>query len=336
MEHKLPCDMPPITSYPSIANSLSVLWSHKEVTMSWLASEYIQLVGRKREHWKFKMTGTFYEHGSTSTNIGCPFLETLRLNREVLAFNHKSFYEFVKYCVDNNYYIHVWLDWFYIPKNSFFKTTQRIHPTFIYGYDDIKNEVIIRDFFDGKYKEMRVLSQDLEKSYDAILAVEKRLYMTEIVTLYKYRETEYNINLQKIIRDYQDYINSEDGYRIYKNDNVYATVGFSFGISYYDVLDHLIKEFSLDIRSFHVLVDHKIMQIHRIKYLHENGHLHNGELLIKMSEELKNDCEILRNRILKLVITEDKNQIEKLVELNAGIKIKDKLLAKNIYANIII
>ena len=335
MENKLLCVTPPITSYPSIANQLSVLWAHKEATMPWLASEYIQLVSRKKEHWKFKMAGTFYEHGGTGANFGCPFLEMLKLNREIIDFEHRSLFDFIKYCIDRNYYIRIWLDWFYIPGSSYYQVESYPHPTFIYGYNDDTEEIIAADFYIGKYKEVHISKETLEKAYEAIMLPEKRLHMTEVVSLYKYRDIQCNINLQKIIRDYQDYVNSEDGYRIYKNDPDFANVGFSFGISFYDVLNYLIKEAVFDRRPFQVLLDHKVMQDYRIRYLDENGYLNNGEILLKMSGQLTKNCEILRNMILKLAYTGDKTQSENAIKFNTELKTMDKLLAKNIIANVV-
>ena len=335
MENKLLCVTPPITSYPSIANQLSVLWAHKEDTMPWLASEYIQLVSRKKEHWKFKMAGTFYEHGGTGANFGCPFLEMLKLNREIIDFEHRSLFDFIKYCIDRNYYIRIWLDWFYIPESSLYQKENYPHPTFIYGYDDDKEEIIAADFYMRKYKEIRISNIILDQAYKSVMMPEKRLHMTETVSLYKYRDIQCNVNLQKIIRDYQDYVNSEDGYRIYKNDPDYANVGFSFGISFYDVLDYLIKDAKFDFRPFQVLLDHKVMQDYRLRYLNENGYISNGEILIQMSEKLTKNCEILRNKILKIIYANDQTGIDDAIKYNAKLKTMDKLLAKNIIANVV-
>lgn len=52
MKMCLPIEEPPITSFPEIANTLSVLWRHKENVIPWLSDRFIQLVIRPN----FKLT----------------------------------------------------------------------------------------------------------------------------------------------------------------------------------------------------------------------------------------------------------------------------------------
>ena len=40
---QLPIAMPPITSYPFVADLLAVLWAHKSLTAPWIFERYIQL-----------------------------------------------------------------------------------------------------------------------------------------------------------------------------------------------------------------------------------------------------------------------------------------------------
>lgn len=50
---------PPITTYPSIANVLSLLWREPDAIMPWLSGHFIQLIVRSsHEH----IYGDFYDH----------------------------------------------------------------------------------------------------------------------------------------------------------------------------------------------------------------------------------------------------------------------------------
>ena len=50
---------PPITTYPSIANILSLLWDRKDNIMPWFVDHFIQLVVRPNHEDTF---GDFYDH----------------------------------------------------------------------------------------------------------------------------------------------------------------------------------------------------------------------------------------------------------------------------------
>ena len=55
----LPVEQPPITSFPTIANTLSILWGHKEKVLPWLSDRLIQLVVRPN----YDLVNTdFYDH----------------------------------------------------------------------------------------------------------------------------------------------------------------------------------------------------------------------------------------------------------------------------------
>lgn len=101
MRKVLTCEYPPITSYPLIANMLSVLWAYKKDTINWISDRFIQLVGHKQKITGQSGIGTFYEY-ETSYNrpmfLSCPYLYVSRIDRTILNHCKFSFLTFVKYC----------------------------------------------------------------------------------------------------------------------------------------------------------------------------------------------------------------------------------------------
>lgn len=153
--HKtLLCPYPPITSYPLIANMMSAIWSYKENVLPWVCDRFINLVGRKSSNSKYTLLGTFYEY-ELSNNlpmfVACPFLEQSRIQRTLLNYKNQKLTDFIKYCIENDFFVHVCLDRFYISNSPDFNVRHFYHPTFIYGYDETLGVVKTRDFYDSGY-----------------------------------------------------------------------------------------------------------------------------------------------------------------------------------------
>lgn len=332
----LPISNPIITSYPLIANMLSVLGLHQENTSPWLYDRFIQLIGRKTARSKFPLPGNFYDYEigyNLPMFISCPFLKISRFEYFFIDKNGIDFSEFIIQCIDEGYYLHLCLDQFFISDSINYKKRHFNHPTFLYGYNKDSKEIFIKDFYEVGYKNYTIGFEEIDNAYKNVLNNDNLRDFQTIVSTIKYKDYEHKFNINKVIRDYNDYLTGEDGSRVYKNDAMYGEMGFSFGIKYYDVLDYKIKESIYDIRPFHVLFDHKVLQESRIKYMLNNNYLQNNTEILKYATELKENALLLRNLILKekIVTSNDKS---KLLQLCSNIKYNDtefvQLLLKNI------
>ena len=337
MKKILPCAIPPITSYPLIANMMSVLWLHKEETLPWIADRFIQLIGRKKNSWLATAAGTFYEY-ETGYNrpmfLSCPYLYCSRIDRKLLNYQKFSFVNFIKFCIDNNSYLHGGLNQYHFSDSPTYHSEHYTHPTFIYGYDDLEKKIYIRDFFKDKYRDSYSLYDEAELSfldveYDALQEFLK------YITIFSYRNVFYNVNISKIVRDYTEYLNATDTRSIYSDDYVYKSAETLYGLAYYDLLDFNFSNLrKIDLRAFHVLVDHKVIQDVRIKYLIESNHLNNGDLIIDMNNNLHNQCLFLRNLAIKGLVSKDQRVALKGKEYCRIIREEDSELVAKILENI--
>ena len=85
----------------------------------------------------------------------------------------------------------------------------------------------------------------------------------------------------------------------------------TFGVEVYDrALERIEKQMAkdepdFDIRALHIMYDHKVLMLERIKYLMANGYLNYDEDLIKSYEEVVKNILAARNLLIKISISED-------------------------------
>jgi hypothetical protein len=90
-----------------------------------------------------------------------------------------------------------------------------------------------------------------------------------------------------------------------------------FGVNVYDaVLNQIKKQLTaedpdFDIRALHLVYDHKILMIERLKYLMEKGYLDYDNEILESYNEVVNHMLTARNLLIKSSITGNVNCIER-------------------------
>lgn len=311
MQICLPVEYPPITSFPYIANSLSILWVNKDKVLPWICD---QLVIRP-EHPLTR--SDFYENADTDNYIlpgnYCPFLGWLRNNQTTA--NFYQFTDYIEYQIKQGYYLEACLDAFYLSCTENFNNEHFIHQTFIYGFDSKRRHVFISDFYDNSKYVRKIVSYDeINQSIEGI---------DYFINLYKYEDFDYKININLLKTATEDYINGRDSmnkfqysYQSYNKDVLY-------GINFYNyILDVFIKEEYIDIRPFHILYDHKIIMNIRLEYLKTLGIYDNNDI-IDLNNSLIDQTNILRNMVIKYNITRDNDIKDKICRKCFSIKESD-------------
>ena len=118
----------------------------------------------------------------------------------------------------------------------------------------------------------------------------------------------YDLDLELIKSNLKEYLNSMDSknhFRMMRNRFNDTT----FGIKVYDrVLAQIDKQLhkaepDFDIRALHVMYDHKVLMLERIKYLMNNGALKYNQQTIDEYATVVTNMLAARNLLLKISIT---------------------------------
>lgn len=308
----LPVEQPPITTYPFIANSFSMLWLKKDKTLPWICNHFIQLTYRPN-HPDAK--ADFYDNSDFDHFITplylCPFLGWLKLNRETMGCS--NFTNYVEKQITNGYYIEACLDNYYLSCSNNYLKNHFIHSTFIYGFDHDNQQIFISDFYDNGAYSRKIVSYD-----EVNQGINTNNYF---IILFKYEDFDYNFNIDLLSLFLNDYVEAKDSLRRFCFSSAQRNQGIKFGIEIYDYIknDLSMQQF-LDIRPFHILYDHKKLMKIRINYLYNSGYLNSYDykMLNDNNNALLNKTLILRNKVIKYNIT---NRIELLSTIIENIKL---------------
>ena len=295
MKKIISLEQPPITSYPSIAKILSLMWEQKEAIMPWFSDHFIQLIVRpSHEH----TLGDYYDHADIDTYYrivyGLPGLGWMRSNGETAQYI--KFTDYIEFQINNNYCLEDCLDRYYFKFSECYKSEHYIHSTFIFGYDNERKEVYIVDFFDdGKYDKKIV-------SYDEI---NESMNNDWIINLFKKWNDSYEFDEQLMNLYFNDYLNSCDSFNRFRFSNKSYNKDVIYGLEYYDFSQKLIDNDFIDVRMFHILVDHKVLMKYILDYLDSIGLYKNEKIekLKAMNEDLIRKSTSLRNSVIKYTIS---------------------------------
>jgi hypothetical protein len=295
--------------------------------MPWISDRFVQLLIRPNHP---NTIADFYENAETDNFVlpgyFCPFLGWHRMNQTIARFN--DFSDFITYQIQQGYYLEASLDRYYFSFYHHYHLSHFIHLTFIYGYDDEERCVYISDFFDsGKYVRKKVSFDEINKSIEGI---------DYYINLYKVEDFSYEINLEQLktfISDYLSEMNSINKFQFsYQpmNRNIIYGLGF-----YSHILDEFMKKEYLDIRPFHILYDHKVINKIRIDYLTETCIFDNDKsrTLHQLNEQIMEDTCFMRNMAIKYNITHNLALKRKIEEKCKVIKEADRhLFTQMLYA----
>jgi hypothetical protein len=312
-EKKLKLALPPIIGYLHHAYQLSVAQQHPSFN-DWFYSNYIQLTYHPETGWL-----NFF-----LARLECyPLVYYQLLNIQIFINNNIDIVDFIINCINSGYYIWLYLDEFYVPNRISYNTGHLIHECLIYGYNTDKS-----CFYSAGFDTRHNYSFS-EISYTDFI---KAFYNSDInkpVNIVKHQETDrYNFDIQNVMNLLEDYVYSKNTSKrlsIYSN----PTSDVIYGLQIYEYLrknfeNPPTKEFLDDIRSLHILWEHKKCMTSRIKFLYENKYLDKLEPYYSKYKEIENKALALRNMQIKYTYTRDDDEIKKIATYIDEIRNEEK------------
>ena len=291
----LPIAMPPITSFPFIADLLSILWAHQSLTAPWIFDRYIQL---QVETYNEPPILDFYDGGVRENDLlpayFCPFIEWRRIDRERNYPPIESFVDYVRYQIDQDVYVDTPLDLYYLSCSRSYAKLHFIHETFIYGYNDKLKTVNVADFYDkGKFSFKSVSYDELENSGGNL---------TNFINLYSFRNFNYKFDLGIAKTFIEDFLHSRDSFAKYNISYEKRNKNVVFGLGVFDCLiDIFNMEPIINFQAYHVIYDHMCIMKSRIDYMYSLGHIAE-QMYFELSrniDTLIRSALLLRNMVLK-------------------------------------
>ena len=333
MKRILPTVIPPIKAFPDYACPLTIILSH-ENTLEWFYCNYIHLyfiINQRVDPMGFYIP----DYKGNLFNTFIPWIDYQILNRDLIFNLNINIIDILKYSLDNEQYIVLYWDEFYIPNGICVEEKPHYwHKTFIYGYDDLSENFYTYGYKgNGQYESCLICYKDFHSSFYSnkgeMKEVHKKIYFLKFDT-----EREYKFDLKCVIDHLNDYLYSVDVTRRF-NNSFNPLKGIKFGFSVYDCLKdyydkpYIVKDIASS--SYHIalciLYEHKKVMLSRIRFLQDEKHLDDFNKLIQDYEVVVNNSCMLKNLFIKYTILGDETITKKIVfEINKIANLEKKVL----------
>ena len=182
---------------------------------------------------------------------------------------------------------------------------------------------------------------DVERGYKVINAPEDHMFKDDykgtrgLYVIFKNNQTTYyDLDITLIKRTLREYLNCEDTkdhFRMMRNRFNDTT----FGVNVYDkVIEQIDKQLhaeepDYDIRSLHIVYDHKVLMLERIKYLMANDFLPFSQALVDEYATVVENTQTARNLLVRISITEEIDRADRFAKyLTAAKETEIKVLTQ--------
>lgn len=336
----LPISYPTITSYPGRANIFAIS-EKNNIVKPWLMENYIMteslyMENRKECDIDFFIKPLICYRNNTALETQYVFNPYLKVTTiETFFIPNEELINFIISNLERGYYLSIGVNTGYI--NAY--DQQILHPIFIYGSNTLNNELYIADFFrNGKYSFEKCTFCEMKKAIenydDSLITWGGHPYKQSTISLIKIDDGFiYEFDANRLADNILEYLNLKGNVEvIFSETNKLAseTAYRKFGIRHYDnMLNYIEKciereEVVNNIRLFHVFYDHKKILRQRVNYLRESGYCCNS--LLKDVDQIVNEALIIRNCILKDMISGKNMGLINVYDKLYGLKVKERNL----------
>lgn len=335
----LPMSFPCITSYPTHANMLACVSQYEE-SIQWFYNYYVQLfTGRE-----YLDQGYYVDFCVPRPWKACPWFSFQKIDRELVKKGWSSAEKFIIDSIDSGYYIFIYLDQFYIPDSSSFKTQHSLHDSFIYGYDRGNKRFNLADFYKySMYSFSSASFYQVNKAFKENQLFQDSDQLQDIVLVKPVKYDYFKFDV-KLLRGFiEDYIQSKSSNKSY-TDNYRSDIGdsrdnWAYGLEVYSCFQKHMEfamqnKVELDIRAFKVFVDHKTLMLSRIKYLSEHQLLTNSDSIYNEYEVIRNEFTSFCNIALKRLISGNLKGIQSLSDKFPKIIAKERNVLEKLLDNL--
>ena len=320
---KLPIEKPPVYGYQFYAYPLAIILNHEEA-YPWFYSNYIQVAFDKE--FKSPVPFCFYMYDHTI----CPWLKVQKLQRDLIKFTNQDIIDFVIKSLNENYYVYLNVDEYYIPDRRTYKKRHFSHDILVYGYDINSETFDVLGFNKNvSFKSSKVSFSEFRKSYLYLENIENECNQ---VYLYKFNpEGEYEFNKKLVIESLEDYLHSRNTSEKFSMllepwERFYGMESYKQLYNYFEAL--IQGEVYIDIRNTHILWEHKKVMASRINFMLENQIIETK--IYQDAKKIEDRALIIRNMFVKYSLVKDNDIILKIVDRLEGLKNDEEKLIKDL------
>lgn len=336
----LPIQYPIVSNYPQHAYYFSII-SDNENCLPWIYSNYLNMCLMQSGKDCFL---DYYAQSPEHHFHPC-FTDTQRILRSTILKFIPNIVEFLKEQIQQDNYIWLHVNEYYIPGSPAYQRFTFPHAIFIYGFDDNERRFNISGFLENrKYKSTYASYSDLEKSfYDFGKThidsdVTQHVNYMHLLKLHPkhHQGLPYQFDVKFVAEQIKEYYESKNlslNYQSFYSHKSYSE--WTYGI---DILPKLIEYYSLhlegsaqlDVRPLYTLYDYKKLMVSRIRYIEENKLYDLNPVFSEGFKNIRDKSKNILNLYIKYTLTQDKECSHKLMILFNELYLNEQVLLEQL------
>ncbi|MCZ1264758.1 hypothetical protein [Paenibacillus tundrae] len=327
MKKLLPFQAPPIKTFNYLAYEIGITLTNDE-SLPWFHMNYFLLCCPKTDlHLE--------DHKLGFSLLDNPFLSKIHLSKSFIQ-DITDPIQFITISLNHGYYVNTFVNEYFIPNRRAYHLESYLHDILIIGYDSVEMILNVVGYNSkGQFVSDNVSYDDFRNSF--IYCTSSKEQWLDRFELIIPKKQEFQFNISFILNQIEDFLNGKNDAK-FKYFEVPIKERDAYGKDVYEYIISYIKENTTywDIRFFHLLLEHKVAQLERIKFLEKKGFIKNIDELIISNEKLVETANILFNITLKFNITSafGNNEKDKLIALIKQLEQQEEDILKSLIIKI--
>lgn len=236
----------------------------------WLFSNFIQLdCDINDDNMKIKyFYGLRKNWNYNNVNF---YLDYIELDWDDINRKQSDRLDYIKECVDKEHYVELSINQYYIKSRAEYSNVHFFHQNLIYGYDDMKKELLLLGFDNNGYPELTTISYSNFLNYYNFTKKFSKIYLIK----YNQDGNIYNFDITYVREMLKQYLEGS-------NSSMYLQFIMqmehrTYGIKIYDewMKEEWLPHFVSDKRILHLFHEHKLCMKERIEFLYHERYINN-------------------------------------------------------------
>ncbi len=325
----------PLNGYMEDAFPLSVAVTSSQ-NYEWIYSNYIQLIFQDPKRFDNQPVKFFKLSCRTGYvwDAECPLLNYDKVTRNTIALLGINIIDFICSAIEQNCYVLIYLDEYFLSYRSQFRKLHYIHESLIVGFDLDKKIfyglAYVTDKYGYSFKEFTVEMDEVIQAYQG--EYYEGVQKERITLLSCNKEKFYEFDIEAVKNEVYDYLNSissDEKYRLIINPNE----NYTFGIAVYDKLIKYYRDGSTQntIIPLHIMYEHKVLMLERIMFMIENNYISYENSLVDAINKIITDCDLCKKIYMKYSIVKKEKLLQNMIDRIYRIKEEDLEFMQEFY-----
>lgn len=302
----LPIYKPFIAGYQHHANCFSMLdLDHEMLYRKWFMNHFIQLMcaidfAQNRQGLLDFYREDFYDAYSE-------IMIVQNVHQNIIKNYNKGIMGFIFDCIDDEQYIELIVNEFYIPGTKAYQKFDHDHGIFIYGYNKLEQIVHVRYYKNELFSDTKLTFEEVENAFGNVVMTYHWCAHSKLFKKKSVDSVNMNVDVTRIRHSIEDLMKSRVRYR----SSEYRVYGMRVYQCIKEHAQQLDDNMAFDIRPLQIVCEHKFAMVKRLEIATQLGW--NTSTLLPRISDLAGQFNMLRYKFLKCILQQNRQSIPMLL-----------------------